>query len=81
ALHLDNPLLASIGITSFTLVGTALGMFVINSTGRRKLLLATYVASTAARFLLATPSSSIVLLTSGFFILFTVSEAAGSCLQ
>jgi MFS transporter, putative metabolite transport protein len=81
ALNLDNPLLASIGITSFTLVGTALGMFVINATGRRKLLLATYVASTAALFLLATPTSSIMLLTIGFFILFTVSEAAGSCLQ
>jgi putative MFS transporter len=81
ALNLDNPLLASIGITSFTLVGTALGMFVINATGRRKLLLATYIASTAALFLLATPTSSIMLLTIGFFILFTVSEAAGSCLQ
>jgi putative MFS transporter len=81
ALNLENPLLASIGITSFTLVGTALGMFVINATGRRKLLLATYVASTAALFLLATPTSSIMLLTIGFFILFTVSEAAGSCLQ
>jgi putative MFS transporter len=81
ALNLDNPLLASIGITSFTLVGTALGMFVINATGRRKLLLATYVASTAALFLLATPTSSIMLLTIGFFVMFTVSEAAGSCLQ
>jgi putative MFS transporter len=81
SLNLDNPLLASIGITSFTLVGTALGMFVINATGRRKLLLATYVASTAALFLLATPASAVVLLTIGFFIMFTVSEAAGSCLQ
>lgn len=81
SLNLDNPLLASIGITSFTLVGTALGMFVINATGRRKLLLATYIASTAALFLLATPASAVVLLTIGFFIMFTVSEAAGSCLQ
>ena len=81
SLHLDNPLLASIGITSFTLVGTALGMFVINAMGRRMLVLSTFVASTAALFLLATPASVIALLVVGFFIMFTVSEAAGSCLQ
>jgi putative MFS transporter len=81
SLNLDNPLLASIGITSFTLVGTALGMFVINAMGRRMLVLATFIASTAALFLLSTPASAITLLVIGFFIMFTVSEAAGSCLQ
>lgn len=68
-------------IISFAIVGTAIGMLVINKVGRRMLLLVSYVLSTLALSLLATPISAYVLAAILCFVLFTLSEAAGSALQ
>ncbi len=72
---------ASLLITSFAVLGTALGMFTINKVGRRRLLITSYIASTAALFLLATPLSAMTTVVLLCFIFFTISEAAGSSLQ
>jgi MFS transporter, putative metabolite transport protein len=81
SLGVTQALGGSLVIISFAIVGTAIGMFVINKVGRRLLLISAYVLSTLALLLLATPLSAVAFLAIGFFILFTVSEAAGSALQ
>ena len=72
---------AALLITSFAILGTAIGMLVINKIGRRMLLVGSYVLATLSLFLLATPLSTQAALAVGFFILFTLAEAAGSGLQ
>jgi len=81
SLGVTQPLAGSLVIISFAIVGTAIGMFVVNRVGRRTLCLASFVLATLALFLLATPMSSVAMIAIGFFILFTVAEAAGSGLQ
>ncbi|WP_250536428.1 MFS transporter [Caballeronia sp. AZ10_KS36] len=81
SLGVTQPLAGSLVIISFAIVGTAIGMFVVNRIGRRTLCLASFVLATLALFLLATPMSSIGTIAIGLFILFTVAEAAGSGLQ
>lgn len=81
SLGVTQPLAGSLLIISFAIVGTAIGMVVVNRVGRRTLCLASFVLATLALFLLATPMSSIAMVAIGLFILFTVAEAAGSGLQ
>jgi len=81
SLGVTQPLAGSLLIISFAIVGTAIGMVVVNRVGRRTLCLASFVLATLALFLLATPMSSIAAVAIGLFILFTVAEAAGSGLQ
>jgi putative MFS transporter len=81
SLGVTQPLAGSLVIISFAIVGTAIGMFVVNRVGRRTLCLASFVLATLALFLLATPMSSVAMIAIGFFILFTMAEAAGSGLQ
>jgi putative MFS transporter len=81
SLGVTRPLAGSLVIISFAIVGTAIGMFVVNRVGRRTLCLASFVLATLALFLLATPMSGIATVAIGLFILFTVAEAAGSGLQ
>jgi len=81
SLGVTQPLAGSLLIISFAIVGTAIGMAVVNRVGRRTLCLASFVLATLALFLLATPMSSIAMVAIGLFILFTVAEAAGSGLQ
>lgn len=81
SLGVTQPLAGSLVIISFAIVGTAIGMFVVNRVGRRTLCLASFVIATLALFLLATPMSSVAMVAIGLFILFTVAEAAGSGLQ
>ncbi len=71
----------SLVIISFAIIGTTIGMFVVNRVGRRTLCPAPFVfLATLALFLLATPMG-IATVAIGLFILFTVAEAAGSGLQ
>jgi putative MFS transporter len=81
SLGVTQPLAGSLVIISFAIVGTAIGMVVVNRVGRRTLCLASFVLATLALFLLATPMSSVAMVAIGLFILFTVAEAAGSGLQ
>ncbi|MPW23380.1 MFS transporter [Paraburkholderia sp. CNPSo 3157] len=81
SLGVTQPLAGSLVIISFAIIGTAIGMFVVNRVGRRTLCLASFVLATLALFLLAMPMSSIAMVAIGLFILFTVAEAAGSGLQ
>ncbi|HYS64610.1 MAG TPA: MFS transporter [Paraburkholderia sp.] len=81
SLGVTQALAGSLVIISFAVVGTAIGMLVINRIGRRLLLLSAYVLSTLSLLLLATPLSTFAVLAIGLFILFTVAEAAGSALQ
>ncbi|CAH2793384.1 MAG: Uncharacterized MFS-type transporter [uncultured Paraburkholderia sp.] len=81
SLGVTQPLAGSLVIISFAIVGTAIGMVVVNRVGRRTLCLASFVLATLALFLLATPMSSIAMVAISLFILFTVAEAAGSGLQ
>ncbi|MEX3671611.1 MFS transporter [Paraburkholderia phenoliruptrix] len=81
SLGVTQPLAGSLVIISFAIVGTAIGMVVVNRVGRRTLCLASFVLATLALFLLATPMSGIAMVAIGLFILFTVAEAAGSGLQ
>ena len=81
SLGVTQPLAGSLVIISFAIVGTAIGMVVVNRVGRRTLCLASFVLATLALFLLATPLSSMAMVAIGLFILFTVAEAAGSGLQ
>jgi putative MFS transporter len=84
-------LLKSVGVThvlggtlviiSFAIVGTALGMLVINRIGRRPLLIASGTIATLSLFALATPLSALAVFAIALFILFTIAEAAGSALQ
>ncbi|PLZ03170.1 MFS transporter [Burkholderia sp. WAC0059] len=71
----------TLAITSFAIIGTALGMAFVNRVGRRWLLIGSYVGSTAALLILATPLAGVAALAVAMFILFTVSEAVGSSLQ
>ncbi|MFM0053192.1 MFS transporter [Caballeronia grimmiae] len=68
-------------IISFAIVGTALGMLVINKIGRRPLLIAPYVLATLSLMQRATPLSGLATAAIGLFVLFTIAEAAGSGLQ
>ncbi|MGF6841126.1 putative MFS transporter [Paraburkholderia youngii] len=81
SLGVTQPLAGSLVIISFAIVGTAIGMFVVNRVGRRTLCLVSFVLATLALFLLATPMSNIATVAIGLFVLFTVAEAAGSGLQ
>ncbi|WP_279574091.1 MFS transporter [Burkholderia anthina] len=78
---ITQTLMGSVLITSFAVVGTALGMLYINRIGRRPLILVTFIISSVALALLATPVAAITYIAIAGFILFTVSEAAGSALQ
>ncbi|NSX16581.1 MFS transporter [Cupriavidus taiwanensis] len=81
SLGVTQPLAGSLVIISFAIVGTAIGMFIVNRVGRRTLCLASFVLATLALFLLGTPMSGIAAVAIGLFILFTMAEAAGSGLQ
>ncbi|WP_431924395.1 MFS transporter [Nonomuraea jabiensis] len=81
SLDVGNALAASVLIQSFAIVGTAIGLVVVNSLGRRTLLLGSTAIFTAALLLLGLnpwPVSAIIVT---LFIVFNVAEAAGSGLQ
>lgn len=81
SLGVTQALAGSLVIIAFAIVGTALGMSIINRMGRRPLLIISSVLSTLALLLLATPLSGMATAAIGLFVLFTVAEAAGSGLQ
>lgn len=81
SLGVTQALAGSLVIIAFAIVGTAIGMLVVNRMGRRPLLLASFVLATLALVLLATPLSGLATAAIALFILFTVAEAAGSGLQ
>jgi putative MFS transporter len=81
SLGVTQPLAGSLIIISFAIVGTAIGMVIVNKVGRRTLCLASFVLATLALILLATPMTSVAAVAIGLFILFTMAEAAGSGLQ
>lgn len=81
SLGVTQALAGSLVIIAFAIVGTALGMLIINRMGRRPLLIIASVLSTLALLLLATPLSGIATAAISLFILFTLAEAAGSGLQ
>lgn len=81
SLGVTQPFAGSLVIISFAIVGTALGMVIVNKVGRRTLCLVSFVLATLALFLLATPMASVAAIAIGLFILFTMAEAAGSGLQ
>lgn len=68
-------------IISFAVLGTIVGMLVINRIGRRSLLLWSYLMSTLVLFLLATPVANVAWAAILCFVAFTLAEAAGSALQ
>ncbi|MDR5798212.1 MFS transporter [Caballeronia sp. LZ008] len=81
SLGVTQALAGSLVIIAFAIVGTALGMLVINKMGRRPLLIVSYVLATLSLTLLATPLSNMATVAIGLFVLFTVAEAAGLSLQ
>jgi putative MFS transporter len=81
ALGITHPFAGALVIVSFAILGTAIGMCVVNKIGRRTLCLASFALAAFALLLLATPISSVATVTIVLFILFTIAEAAGSGLQ
>jgi putative MFS transporter len=81
SLNVDNALAASMLITSFAIVGTAIGLSTINSVGRRNMLLGSTAVYTAALLMLGFNVWSISAVIIFLFIAFNIGEAAGSCLQ
>ncbi len=81
ALNVGNPLAASVLIQSFAIVGTAIGLVLINSLGRRTLLLGSTAIFTLALLLLGVNPWAVSAVVVALFITFNVAEAAGSGLQ
>jgi putative MFS transporter len=81
ALGVGNALGASVLVQSFAIVGTALGMLVINSLGRRTLLLVSTAVFTVALVSLGANPWAAGGLVVTLFIVFNLAEAAGSALQ
>ncbi|GLV75496.1 MFS transporter [Streptomyces hygroscopicus] len=81
SLGVHDALGASVLVQSFAIVGTALGMLVINSLGRRTLLLASMAVFTAALLGLGINPWATGGLVITLFIVFNLAEAAGSALQ
>lgn len=76
-----QPLQGTLVIISFAVLGTIVGMLVINRIGRRSLLLWSSLLSTIVLFLLATTAANLAWFAILCFAAFTVAEAAGSALQ
>lgn len=76
-----NELGGSVLIMLFPILGIAFGVWAVNAIGRRLLLLSTFVIFTAAFAALSIVPPSIAAITIALFILYHVSEAAGSSLQ
>ncbi|MFS7873452.1 MFS transporter [Streptomyces asiaticus] len=81
SLGVDNALGASVLVQSFAIVGTALGMLVINALGRRTLLLASTAVFTVALLVLGVNPWATSGLVITLFIVFNLAEAAGAALQ
>ncbi|MBI0379555.1 MFS transporter [Streptomyces albiflaviniger] len=81
SLGVDNALGASVLVQSFAIVGTALGMLVINALGRRALLLASTAVFTVALLGLGVNPWATSGLVIPLFIVFNLAEAAGAALQ
>jgi MFS transporter, putative metabolite transport protein len=82
SLHVRGPLLATLIIIALALLGigpTALGL--VNMIGRRRLLIGTFVISAAPLALIGVLPVSPAWLVILAFIVYTISEAAGSGLQ
>ena len=80
-LNVGNELAASVLIQSFAVVGTAIGLFLINSVGRRSLLLGSTAVFTAALLVLGINPWAVSTVIVVLFIVFNLAEAAGSGLQ
>lgn len=78
ALNVGHPLVASVLIRSFAIIGTALGLVLINSLGRRALLLGSTAIFTLALLLLGVKPWATGAVVVALFITFNVAEAAGS---
>lgn len=81
SLHVEHALGASVLVQSFAIVGTALGLIVINFLGRRTLLFSSMALSMAALLILGISPWAAGSVVITLFITFTVAEAAGSGLQ
>lgn len=77
----SHELGGSVLIMMFPILGIAFGMWAVNALGRRPLLLGTFVIFTLAFAALSIIPPSVAILTIGLFIIYHVSEAAGSGLQ
>lgn len=78
ALNVGHPLVASVLIRSFAIIGTAFGLVLINSLGRRALLLGSTAIFTLALLLLGVKPWATGAVVVALFITFNVAEAAGS---
>lgn len=77
----ENELGASVLIMVFPVLGIAFGLFFVNSLGRRALLLGSFAVLSAALLALSITPMTIAAVTISLFIVYHVSEAAGSGLQ
>jgi len=81
AFGVENELGASVLIMVFPVLGIAFGLFFVNALGRRVLLIGSFAIFSAALLALSVTPMSVAAVTIGLFIVFNVSEAAGSGLQ
>ncbi|WP_308124929.1 MFS transporter [Streptomyces sp. NEAU-YJ-81] len=81
SLNVGHALAASVLVQSFAIVGTVLGMLVINSLGRRTLLLISTAVFTGALLVLGLNPWAASGLVVTLFVVFNLAEAAGSGLQ
>ncbi len=77
----ENELGASVLIMAFPVLGIAFGLFFVNSLGRRVLLLGSFAILSVALLALSVTPMTVAAVTISLFILYHVSEAAGSGLQ
>jgi MFS transporter, putative metabolite transport protein len=82
SLHVKNPFLATLVITSLSLVGIIpTALYLVNALGRRRLLIGTFVLMALPLGIIGiAPASPAWLIVLGFTV-FTISESAGSALQ
>jgi MFS transporter, putative metabolite transport protein len=77
----EHELGASVLIMVFPVLGIAFGLFFVNALGRRVLLIGSFAIFTAALLALSVTPMTIAAVTISLFIIFNMSEAAGSGLQ
>ena len=77
----EHELGASVLIMAFPIVGIAFGLFFVNALGRRVLLLGSFAVLSAALLALSFTPTTVAAVTITLFIVYHISEAAGSGLQ
>lgn len=81
AFGVEHELGASVLIMVFPVLGIAIGLFFVNRVGRRVLLLGSFAVLSLALLALSATPTTIAAVTVTLFIVYNMSEAAGSGLQ